>query len=123
MRLVLTILFICAFAAFSMANVTDVMISKLKKTVRLTPDQLLHAKLILKACSKSTESEDQLTYVLSTAIGESELQPVMEIRAVKDSSAPCTGRRASTGTPDTSGEASSRSHGSRTTRGLQLSSA
>ena len=66
----------------SQSSIVDTMVNKLKKANGgLGSDQISNARAIMQACSAYTTSVNQLAYVLSTAIGESNLRPIKEYRA------------------------------------------
>ena len=78
-RVVLALLCLTAFAK---AGIVENMIIGLKKfDSKLAADQESNAKALMTACAELTTSVNQLAYVLSTAIGESSIRPIKEIRA------------------------------------------
>ena len=78
---VISVLLLASLFVFTNADVVDTMLTKLKKTGSFSSDQLSNAKDILKGCVQYTTSVNQLAYILSTAIGESNLRPIKEYRA------------------------------------------
>ena len=81
MRQTSILLVVCFLAIAVQAGIVDTMLDKLKKTGNFNSEQLTNARAILTGCSEFTSSENQLAYVLSTAIGESNLRPIKEFRA------------------------------------------
>ena len=73
---------VVCLAAVTRAGIVDNMIAGLKKyDPKLAADQESNARSLITACAELTTNVNQLAYVLSTAIGESSLRPIKEIRA------------------------------------------
>lgn len=82
MKVTSILLIIASILALSQASVVSTMLGKLKRyNSRLSRTQLRNAELILTECSKYSSDERRLAYVLSTAIGESNIRPIKEYRA------------------------------------------
>ena len=62
-------------------NETEILMKKLAKFGSFSQQQLSNARAILNACNPFTKDLRQLAYVLSTAIGESNITPIKEYRA------------------------------------------
>ena len=72
----------CVFSAESPANAVAILMKKLVKyDPKLSVTQKNNAKAILEGCVQYTTDLRALAYVLSTAIGESNIQPIKEYRA------------------------------------------
>src|SRR3990167_4321910 len=82
MKIYKAVVAVVCLAAFARAGLVENMIIGLKKfDPNLKADQEANAKAIMVGCVEYTTSVIQLSYILSTAIGESSLRPVKEIRA------------------------------------------
>ena len=57
-------------------TLSEEMVEKMKRTGNFAPDQLSNAKIIMDECTKRTSDKRDLAYILSTAIGESNLRPI-----------------------------------------------
>ena len=67
-------------------SVVDIMCAKLAKYKSLTSAQASNARAIMTQCVQYTSNVNQLAYVLSTAIGESNITPIKEYRAKEGTS-------------------------------------
>ena len=82
MKVSRVVIAVLCLAAFARAGLVENMIAGLKKyDTNLKADQESNAKAIMTGCVEYTTSVNQLSYILSTAIGESSLRPIKEIRA------------------------------------------
>ena len=77
---ILMVLTIFATTVKSDPNETEIMMKKVAKYDSFSQEQLSNARGILNACLPYTKDLRQLAYVLSTAIGESNLKPIKESR-------------------------------------------
>ena len=82
MRAIALLAVICVLSYGVHCDIADIMVIKLKKyNPSLSSDQVSNALAMMKACMPYTQDPRQLSYVLSTAIGESNLRPIKEYRA------------------------------------------
>ena len=73
--------------AIKTQSIVDVMMGKLQRyRSSWASDQLSNARDIMTGCSAYTSDVSQLAYVLSTAIGESNIRPIKEYRAKEGTS-------------------------------------
>lgn len=61
--------------------VGDAMINKFKRAFRMSSTQYANAKMICDYAARQITDQGQLAYVLATAVGESQMKPIKEIRA------------------------------------------
>ena len=74
------ILALLAVSALAENPNTTLMLKKLGKTTSLSQTQVNNARSIMEACAPYINEPRKLAYVLSTAIGESNLTPIKEYR-------------------------------------------
>ena len=76
------IVFFIVFGNGLTQTLADDMVEKLKRfNSSLKADQLFNAQLLMEECSKLFSDRRQLAYVLSTALGDTELRPMKEEKA------------------------------------------
>ena len=116
---IMAILIIFCSTVKSDPNETEIIMEKLAKYGSFSQEQLTNGRAILNACHPYTKDLIQLAYVLSTAIGESNIKPFKEYRA---HSAYLHSVHNRYWHSDTSAEDTSSSHGTTTTRSSEVSS-
>ena len=63
------------------AGIVETMVGKLQRyDSKLSSEQISNARAIVTECEQYTTNVNQLAYILSTAIGESGLRPIKEMR-------------------------------------------